>query len=152
MPVEIRTFFWAMTPLGELRAAIPVALLIFKMHPLSAWFWAVLGNMVPPFFLLLLLQPVGNFLKRHSGFAKKILDWWFAGVHKRFHNNYERWGKWALMVFVAIPLPITGAWSGAVAAYLFGIPKKQALWFILLGVMIAGVIVTLMTKGASLAF
>ncbi|MDP3244678.1 MAG: small multi-drug export protein [bacterium] len=152
MPVEMQTFFLAMTPLGELRAAIPVALSVWKMHPLAAWFWSVLGNMAPAIVLLLILEPLFKFCGRHFVFVKKFLDWWFVGVRGRFEKDYQRWGKLALMIFVAIPLPMTGAWSGAVAAYLFGIPKKQASLFILFGVMIAGVIVTIATMGVSVLF
>lgn len=147
MPPELQTFFLAMTPLGELRAAIPVALTVLKLSVVKAWFWAVLGNMVPPLILLLFLDPFSLFLAKYSKMFSRGLDWWLAHAQKKFQNHYLKWGMLALVLFVAIPLPVTGAWTGAAAAYLFGIPKIPAFFLILLGVMIAGIIVTGVTMG-----
>jgi uncharacterized membrane protein len=120
---------------------------VFHLSPVSAWVWSVLGNAVPPALLLLILEPFSKFLGNHSKIFKKCLDWWFKHVKNKFQREYLRWGMIGLTIFVAIPLPATGAWSGAVAAYLFGIPPREAFFFILLGVMIAGVIVTGATLG-----
>ncbi|MES0341863.1 MAG: small multi-drug export protein, partial [Candidatus Humimicrobiaceae bacterium] len=65
---------------------------------------------------------------------------------KRHSAKFEKYQGFALISFVGIPLPITGGWTGALIAYVFGIPPKKALWQITIGVLIAGIIVTVITK------
>lgn len=79
--------------------------------------------------------------------TEKFFDWLFARTRHKFTGQYEKWGELALVIFVAIPLPMTGVWTGSVAAFLFGIPKKRALILVSLGAFIAGIIVTVMTLG-----
>ena len=143
----------AAIPIAELRAALPVAILVYKMPFWSALFWSVLGNMLPIFFIAYLLRPAANFLIKHWGLARKFFDWWFARVRRKFEKGILKYGiDLALVLFVAIPLPITGAWSGAVAAFLFGIPPRRALILIATGVIIAGIIVGLLTGGGVYIF
>lgn len=152
MSPELQTFFLAMTPIGELRAAIPVALGVWHLSPWSALFWAVFGNMAPVVFLLFFLHHLAKFFASHSRPIRKFLDWWFTRVQSKIEKDYQHWGMIALVIFVAIPLPMTGGWSGAVAAYLLGIPPRRAFPLILLGVVIAGVIVMGATMGAIAVF
>ena len=84
-------------------------------------------------------------LSRHE-FSNKLLQWYIARVKKRT-ASIERYEMWGLALFVAIPLPVTGAWTGSVAAFVLGIPWKKALCSITCGVLIAGVIVTMLTVG-----
>jgi len=136
----------AALPIGELRAAIPLALIQYDMHPLSVYFLGVVGNMLPVPFLLLFLGKVSNLLRRISLFDR-FLTRLFAYTQRRHSALFNKFGAFALVMFVAIPLPATGAWSGSLAAFLFGVPFKYALPLIALGVMIAGVLVTLSTSG-----
>lgn len=147
LPPELATFLIAMIPIGELRAAIPFAHTYTNLSTLSIYVWAVLGNIFPIIFILLGLEKVSNFLRKHSKFADRFFVWLFKRTRHKLQGSYEKWGEIALALFVAIPLPITGAWTGAAAAYVFGIPKKRAFGFITLGVLISGIIVTLITKG-----
>ena len=72
----------------------------------------------------------------------------FARTRKRFSVKAEKYGKFiALVLFVAIPLPITGAWTGSAAAFLFGIPFSRSFPAVIIGVLIAGIVVTLTTVG-----
>jgi uncharacterized membrane protein len=152
-PPEAATALIAMIPIAELRVALPVALVVYKMSFWSAFFWSVLGNMVPIFLIVFLLRPAADFLIRHSKWAKRFFDWWFARVRKKFEGGVLKYGiNLALVIFVAIPLPLTGAWSGAVAAFLFGIPPRRALILIAFGVIIAGIIVGLITGGGLYIF
>jgi len=146
-PPEIATFFISMLPIAELRGSIPIALTIYQLSIAKAYIISVIGNMIPVFFLLWLLGPVSGYLMQRFAWAQKFFTWLFERTRHRFIGKYEKWGELALMIFVAIPLPITGAWTGSVAAFLFGITKKKSLIFITLGAMIAGVIVTLTTLG-----
>lgn len=143
----VTTFLLALTPIGELRAAIPYALGTGSLGIGAAYLTAVIGNMVPVFFLLWGLGWLSRGLMDNSATFKKFFDWWFSRVHGKARDKVARYGAWALVLFVAIPLPVTGAWTGSVAAFLFDIPKKKALPAIFLGVCIAGVVVTLIAQG-----
>ncbi len=136
--------FWqivlvAAAPVSELRGAIPLAL-YYEIDPLVAYVLSVAGNMLPIPFLILGLGWFVNFFSRWS-WSKKIIRWWFDRVQRRNQALIEKWGPFALVIFVAIPLPMTGAWSGALLAYLFKMPFRPALGYIGLGVLIAGLLV-----------
>jgi uncharacterized membrane protein len=147
-PPEVATVLIAMLPIAELRAALPIALLVYKLPLVSAFFWSVLGNMLPIIPIVYLIGPVVAFLTKHSKLANRFFSWWFNRVRYQFEKKSLRYGlRAALVIFVAIPLPLTGAWSGAVASFLFGVRPRRALILILFGVIIAGIIVTLLTRG-----
>lgn len=152
-PSEAATALIAMIPIAELRVAMPVALAVYKMSFWSALFWSVLGNMLPIFLVVYLIKPVVNFLIKHWGLARRFFDWWFNHVRRKFEKGALKYGiDLALVIFVAIPLPLTGAWSGAAASFLFGIPPRRALILITIGVIIAGIIVGLLTGGGLYLF
>lgn len=138
----LATVLIAMIPLAELRGAIPIANLSFKIPLWQAFILAVAGNMIPVFFLLWLLGPVSDWLMRHSRLMDRFFNWLFARTRRKLEKKYELYAEVALAVFVAIPLPVTGAWTGSVAAFLFDIPYRKALFWIFIGVLGAGVIVT----------
>jgi uncharacterized membrane protein len=144
LPPEWTTFIVAMLPIIELRGAIPYALGVGMPWP-EAYLLAVIGNLVPVVPLLLFLGPVSDWLQRMPIFGR-FFDWVFARTRRR-SGVIERYGPIGLALFVAIPLPITGAWTGSAAAYLFGFPFKKAFPSITVGVLIAGGVVTLAVKG-----
>lgn len=143
----LQTILAAMTPVGELRLAIPLALGKFGLSVPEAYVISVIGNLIPVIFLLLFLESVSTFLIQRSRFFERFFSWVFSRTRKRFEGKYRTYGYIALVLFVAVPLPITGAWTGSAAAYLLGIPFWRALGLITLGVMIAGAIVTLASIG-----
>lgn len=149
LPPELAVVTIAMLPVFELRGAIPVAIGVYGMTPGRAFVLGVAGNMVPVLPLLTLLGPVSDWLSRHSRQFERFFDWLFARTRRRGEERYRRWGALALIPFVAIPLPVTGAWTGCAAAFVFGIPTRYAFPTILLGVGIAGVIVTSTVTGAA---
>lgn len=151
-PPDIATLLIAMIPVGELRGAIPVAIGAFNLSPLAAYCWAVIGNMIPVVLLLWLLEPVSRWLMAHSKLFNRFFNWLFERTRKKHTKKFEKWGALALITFVAIPLPITGGWTGTVAAFVFGIPFKRALGLIFVGVLLAGVIVTALTVGVTNLF
>lgn len=152
-PPELATALIAMVPIAELRAALPVALAVYKLPLLTAFFWSVLGNMLPIFFIVWLIRPVVDFLMKHSKLAERFFSWWFNRVRYKFEQGTLKYGiNLALVIFVAIPLPLTGAWSGAAASFLFGIPPRRALILIFFGVIIAGIIVSVLTQGGIYVF
>jgi uncharacterized membrane protein len=146
IPDWAATIIIAMMPVAELRGAIPLALAPvelggFGMSVPEAYILAVLGNMIPVIPLLLFLEPVSNFLRRWK-VGDMFFTWLFTRTHRNHTERFEKYGTLALTIFVAIPLPVTGAWTGCAAAFVFGIKFKHALLAIFLGVLMAGVIVT----------
>jgi len=146
---EIATFLLAMTPLGELRLSIPIALTVYHLNPVSAYLISVLGNIISVFLVLLFLEPVSNWLSRNFAIFEKFFSWLFKRTRDKYKGKMKKYGLPVLAVFVALPLPVTGGWTGAVIAFLFGIPLKKALPLIALGIMTAGLIVLAATRAAS---
>ena len=135
---EIAVVVLAAMPISELRGAIPLALAI-GFPPVKAYILSFLGNLIPVIPLLFLLQPVANKL-RHIRIFEKFFDWLFERT-KRKARLVEKFEVLGLILFVAIPLPVTGAWTGCVAATLFKIRFRYAFLAIVIGVVIAGFIV-----------
>ncbi|MCL7412772.1 MAG: small multi-drug export protein [ANME-2 cluster archaeon] len=149
IPHWVATIIIGMLPVSELRGAIPLALAPvgvggYGMSVPEAYFLAVLGNMIPVIPLLLYLEPVSDFLRRWRIFDI-FFTWLFTRTHHNHSERFERYGTLALTLFVAVPLPVTGAWTGCAAAFVFGIKFRHALLAIFAGVLIAGVVVTLLT-------
>lgn len=132
----------SMLPIFELRGGIPAGVAL-GMPIWKAALIAVAGNMLPIPFILWFLGPLSYWLSENSMVMDRFFTWLFTRTRRKHSKSFERWQEVALMLFVAIPLPITGAWSGAAAAFVFDIPFWHALLFIFLGVIIAAVIVSL---------
>ncbi len=140
IPAWLATLIISMLPVFELRGAIPVGCRVLGLPLAEAVALSVLGNMLPIAPILLLLGPSSAWLSRFPLF-KRFFDWLFARTRSK-SDLVRRYELVGLMLFVAIPLPMTGAWTGAVAAFLFGIGFWPALGAIFLGVLIAGAIIT----------
>jgi len=132
-------------PLFEARYAIPAAI-VAGYQPLEAFLLALAGNLLPIIPLLLLLGPISDFLIRHSSACDRFFRWLFERTRRQMEGR-ERVGALALFVFVAIPLPMTGAWSGCAAAFVFGIPFRYAFPAIALGAVVAALVIALPTLG-----
>ncbi|MCX7994388.1 MAG: small multi-drug export protein [candidate division WOR-3 bacterium] len=137
---EWAVFLTSMIPVVELRGALPLAINLFKIHWTKAFLIAFFGNILPVPFILLLLKPATDLLCRIPLF-KKFFDWLFNRTRKK-SKVIEKYEEIGLLIFVAIPLPGTGAWTGALLAYLMNLDFKKSVLYITLGVFIAGVIVT----------
>jgi uncharacterized membrane protein len=136
--------FTAILPYLELRGAIPLAYHLRFPAPL-AYVVAVVGNMIPVVPIMLLIGPLSRWLD-HIPLFHKFFHWLFTRC-RRHQHAVNKYGYWGLTLFVAIPLPMTGAWSGAAIAFLLGMRKRYAFFSIFLGVAIAGVILILATYG-----
>ncbi|MFH1367271.1 MAG: small multi-drug export protein [Patescibacteria group bacterium] len=148
-PPELATLLIAMIPIGELRAALPIALGVYHLPLWSAFLWSFVGNLLPIFLVLWLLEPISKFLMRKSKIMNRFFTWLFSRTRRKFEKSSQKYGLLAaLVLFVGIPLPITGAWTGSIAAFLFNIPYKKALLCLALGVALAGMIVSLVYYGA----
>ncbi len=144
-PKELAVFFIAAIPVTELRAAIPVAYKVYSLSPFWSWFWSVAGTYGAMVLIVLLLDPIANFLSKHSGFFRKFFNWLFEHTRKRANHKFEKYGSWAVFALAAIPVPFLGGMTGALAAFLFGVPLKKSLPLLLFGTMLSGVIVLAIT-------
>jgi uncharacterized membrane protein len=130
-------------PIFELRGAIPLGINILEMHWALVYFLAVLGNMLPIPFILRLLNRLACNLGRYH-FFKRLFEWLFNRTKAR-SGIIEKYQKIGLALFVAVPLPLTGAWTGAIAAVILGLPFRDAMIYIFLGVMMAGIMITILS-------
>ena len=142
---ELITFFTAALPLSELRGAIPLAILKYGFSPYKAFIISALGNILPVLPLLVGLEKISEYLSHKFYWFNRFFSWLFERTREKHKDHFHYWGDLALFIFVAIPLPLVGAYSGVVAAFVFGIPLKHAFWSIVLGVLAAGLIVTAIT-------
>lgn len=146
----ISTFLVAMLPVVELRGAIPAGVAL-GLPPVATFVAAVLGNMLPVPFIILLIRRIFACLQQRGGTAGKLV----AKLEARAHDKSDvviKYRAIGLCILVAVPLPGTGAWTGALVAALLDMPLRSALPTILLGVMIAGAIVLGLTMGVIAVF
>ncbi len=136
-------------PIAELRGGIPYAL-AHDINPVTAYLMCCAAN--------ILAFPIVYFFMGYFHVLFSKMDWYinlFDKIVVRTRNkvgdNLEKWGFWGLMIFVMIPLPVTGAYTGSFAAWVFGIEKTKGFLAITFGVLIAGLIVTaIFLSGAEL--
>lgn len=133
-----------MLPVLEIRAAIPVGIAA-GLDPWIAYVLGVIGNMIPIPFLILLTRHIIAWLQKHNILVR--FTNWLQRKGKEKSEVVQRYSFWGLLILVAIPLPGTGAWTGALVASLLDMSLKRALPAITLGVMIAGGIVMAVTFG-----
>jgi len=140
IPKELVVVFIATLPVLELRGAIPVAINMFGMPWYQALPLALIGNLLPVPIIILFLKAITRWLSKEE-FFRRMLDWLFERTRRR-GRIVERYKRIGLVVFVAIPLPVTGAWTGSLVASLLGMKFNHAFLSILTGVFVAGLIVT----------
>lgn len=143
MPGVVSALIISTLPIFELRGGIPVAINYFKIEWWFAYVVCVIGNMIPVVPIILFLGGVSKGLSKFAPF-RRFFDWLFERTRRR-GGVVERYRNLGLMLFVAIPLPVTGAWTGSVAAFVFGVRFAPSILFIFFGVLIAGVIVTVLS-------
>lgn len=146
LPREVAVLLIAALPVIELRGAIPYAQGVLGMSPLTALFWSLLGNLLAVLLLLKFLGPVSLFLSKRIVLCKHIFDWVFARTRRK-SKLVEKYGPLGLIIFVAVPLPATGGWTGSILAFLLGVSFMRAMPAIATGLLIAGVVVTLAVTG-----
>jgi uncharacterized membrane protein len=139
----LQSILLSLAPISELRGGIPVAVANDISLPM-AFVICVLANMlvIPIFYIFL-----NTFHKQFYKIAiyQKLFDKYVNRTIKRAEKKVKKYGYWGVMLFVAIPLPVTGAYSGTLAAWLLKLEMKKAIWYLALGVVIAGVIVSIAT-------
>ncbi|ASS38152.1 COG2426 family protein [Mogibacterium pumilum] len=145
----LKTFLMAMVPVIELRGAIPYGAGLAGLPIWQAALIAVLGNLLPVPFLVVFTRDVFTWMRKKSNKLNSMVERMErkADRNKDVVLKYEFWG---LMILVAIPLPGTGAWTGALVAAMMDMQLKRAFPAIALGVVVAAFIVTWVTYGASM--
>lgn len=151
-PPQLSVFLMAMTPVGELRLALPMGLAAYHLPIWQAVFLSVVGNMIPATIVLLFARPFNNYVEKSNGLLNRLWLKYLARARKKFAGDYEKWGLIGLAIFIGIPLPMTGAWTGAVAAFVFGLPFWKSFWAVLAGVLMAAGIILATTLGAITIF
>ena len=132
----------SMVPVVELRGAIPIAI-AYDIPWQIAYLLCVVGNMFPVPFIIAYMKPIFGFIRRSKLFVK-LIDWLETRTMKKAETVLKYSGI-ALFIFVAIPAPGTGAWTGAMIAAILGMRMKYSVPWIALGVAVAGMIVTLVS-------
>ncbi len=140
-------FLISMLPFAELRGAIPLGI-YWGLSPLSVFTISIIGNMIPVPLILLFLEGIERYLRRSETISRG-LDWIFERTYRKADRKVRRWEYLALIFFVAIPLPGTGAWTGSLIAYLFKFDVKKSMLAIFMGVLIAGFVVLIASLGLS---
>ena len=134
----------AALPIIELRGAIPVGMSL-GISPAHATAISFIGSMIPVPFILFTIRPIFNYLKKTRLFKKLVHKLTDKSLNKS--GNIQKYGAWGLLIFVAIPLPGTGVWSGSLAAALLDMRFKWAFPAILVGNLIAAVIIMGLSNG-----
>lgn len=143
---ELCVFLCSMLPIIELRGSIPMAF-AFGLPWWQAYLISVVGNLLPVPFILLLINIVIKWMANSKiAFFNKVANYLLSKVEKN-RERIEKYSFWGLCLFVAIPLPATGAWTGSLVAAMIGMKPWRAFLSALLGVLIAGVVVTLIVYG-----
>lgn len=146
----IATVVISMLPIIELRGGIPYGV-GFGLNPWVAMLAAMVGNLLPIPFILLLLDKILELFRKQKGIFGKAANWLEAKAYKN-KETVDKYGIWGLIILVAIPLPGTGAWTGALVATVLRMERKKAFPCIVAGVLIAGVVVTAISYGVASLF
>ena len=144
------TMLISMLPVVELRGGLPAGVAMGLPIP-AAFLAALVGNMIPVPFIILFVRPLFRWVRVHiprlGGFVARL-----ESRAKEKSVDVSRYQTWGLLIFVAIPLPGTGAWTGALIAAVLNMRLKRAVPVIFAGVVIAGCIITVLTYGVTLLF
>ena len=149
--VILSTLFFSIIPISELRGAIPYAVLN-NLYPLPIWLAyiiSVFGNICVTPLCYLFINTIHKLLYKIKIY-RNIFDKTVIKAQKKLSNKMNKYGVWGLMIFVAVPLPVTGAWTGALAAWISGLKLKRCFPYISLGVIISGLIVSILVITGSM--
>ena len=143
IPDWLVVFIISVCPILECRLGMFTAIVLLEMNPFVGFIISFLGNIMPIPFILLLINWIFKVLKKVPGINKAIF--WLENKTMQKRDKIDKYGIWGLLIFVAIPLPGTGGWTGALLASLLELDKKKSFLVISLGVFIAGLIITVLS-------
>ena len=141
---EITVFIISMVPILELRGGL-IAASLLQIPIIKAIWYCVIGNIIPVPFILLLITPIFAWLKQTSLFRPLVEKLEHKAMGKS--EQIEKYQFWGLVLFVGIPLPGTGAWTGSLIASLLGVKFKKAFPAVILGIVMATIIMSIFSYG-----
>ena len=142
IPNWLVVFIISVCPILECRLGMFTAIVLLRMNPFVGFIISFLGNILPIPFILLLINWIFDVLKKVPGINKLV--YWLEDKTLKKRDKIDKYGVWGLLIFVAIPLPGTGGWTGALLASLLHLDKKKSFFVISIGVFIAGLIITVL--------
>lgn len=137
-PPDIAILIVSATPVLEQRVAFPLALLVYHLPPLKAYLLIMVGNIVPVLFLSFFADRFHRWVQNNSGtFSGKV---WVKKLHEaqEAFGKYEKYGMFGLMLFIALPLPGSGVFTGAIIAFLMGVPFRHSWPYLVGSVLLSG--------------
>ena len=143
IPDELVVFLISVMPVLECRLGMFTAIVLLQMNTIKGFLISFAGNILPIPFILLLINWIFEWMKKIPG-LKKIVFWLEDKTLKK-RDKIDKYGIWGLLLSVALPLPGTGGWTGALLASLLHLDKKKSFGVIALGVFIAGLIMTVLS-------
>lgn len=146
MMLKILTvLFMSAVPLIEQRGAIPMGIIMYKMSPVVVFFISLLGSLLPFPFIYFFIQPIFNLIKRKTRWGR-----WIERLERKTlakSDKIVKYETWGLLLFVGIPLPGTGIWTGTLAAVLLKLRFRNAFFAVLAGAIISALLLTLASTG-----
>lgn len=149
IPDWLVVFIISVCPILECRLGMFTAISLLQMNTFVGFIISFLGNILPIPFILLLINKIFEWLKKIPGVKKPII--WLEEKTLKKRDKIDKYGVWGLLIFVAIPLPGTGAWTGSLLAALLHLDRKKSFGVICIGVFCAGIIMTVLSKVFNLA-
>lgn len=141
----IQVALLAMTPISELRGAIPLGMLIYHLNPLSVVLVSMVFNMLPAVLIILFFTAIMPWVKRRFPSIGRFVERFSQTRQEKHRRKIEKYGLWAIMAFVAVPFPLTGAWTGSLLSVLFEMPRTKSIIAVGFGVIISASIVASLT-------
>ena len=141
---QILVFIISMMPILELRGGILAAALL-GLKPLESYIIAIVANIIPVPFILWFITGILNWMRKSKHFSK--LAAWIDKKVVKHKGQIEKFGFWGLVLFVGIPIPGTGAWTGCLIAAVLGMDKKKSFIATMIGIFVASIIMMLLSFG-----
>ncbi len=143
VPDWLVVFIISLFPILECRLGMFTAIVLLQMNPFVGFIISFIGNLLPIPFILVLINKIFELLKKVPVINKPI--YWLEEHTLKKKDKIDKYGIWGLLIFVAIPLPGTGGWTGALLASLLHLDRKKSFGIIAIGVFIAGLIITILS-------
>ena len=143
---EILVYIISLMPILELRGGLLAAALL-GLEPLPSYIISIIGNVLPVPFILLLITKILAWMKNSKiKFFNKVANWLDEKVEKH-KGQIEKYGYWGVVLFVGIPLPGTGAWTGSLIASVLNMDRKKTFIAVLVGIVMASIIMMILSFG-----
>lgn len=141
---ELLVFMISLMPILELRGGL-IAAALLDINPVVSYIISIIGNVLPVPFILWFINSILKWMRNSKHFSG-IANWLDEKVEKH-KSQIEKYGFWGLVLFVGIPLPGTGAWTGCLIAAVLNMDKKKAFLAAMLGIFMASIIMMILSFG-----